>query len=83
MRSGKIFQIAKLAIFREVVKKIRNKLKSAGRCSVYLNGGIAKRPIRNKQSTPTPEPDIYNPILAMEWTYDKHERLHRLLFPLI
>lgn len=28
--------------------------KSAGRCSVYLIQGIAKRPLGNKQSTPTP-----------------------------
>uniref|UniRef100_UPI0025AF2119 hypothetical protein n=1 Tax=uncultured Duncaniella sp. TaxID=2768039 RepID=UPI0025AF2119 len=71
------------SMFSNFCHLLKKKLKSAGRCSVYLNGGIAKRPIRNKQSTPTPEPDIYNPILAMELTYDKHERLHRLLFPLI
>lgn len=40
--------------------------------SVYLNGGIAKRLIQNKQSTPTPI-RISCPQRG-EWIYDKHER---------
>ncbi len=40
---------------------------------VYLNGGIAKRLLRNKQSTPTPY-RISIPLVG-EWICDKHERL--------
>ena len=36
------------------VTDIVYKEESTGHCSVYLNRGIAKRPTRNKQSTPTP-----------------------------
>ena len=34
--------------------------------------GIAKRLVRNKQSTPTPCP-LSGPLVG-EWIYDKHER---------
>lgn len=40
--------------------------KSAGRCAVYLIRGIAKRLIRNKQSTPTPWSNIDTPLPGVD-----------------
>lgn len=66
----KLLQRSPLAKF--VIKK-----KSVERCSVYRNGGIAKRQTQDKQSTPTPCRYIATPYA--ERIDDKHERFDSLI----
>ena len=73
-KGGSLLLISKTFFFIEIIHcaswsshlAICGYKESAGLCSVYLFVGIAKHPISNKQSTPTPNRYIDTPCRGVD-----------------